>query len=425
MPTSKPNLTDEQSAALYLELAKRSCNGMVSRGIMEEVCSFFSVTSRTSWRIWKRGNDSHEVGQAANVRSKIKGHSGRRRVYAPSDIEAKVKAVELHKRQTYGSLAKETGLSEFLLWSYVKAKWMNRRSNWARPALSDQQRACRLAFCKNFVDMNYASYDVVHVDEKWFFMAKIRRKFLLWHDEAMVPRHVQNKSHITKVMFLVAVARPRGDWDGKVGCWPFVTKVQAQRTSRNRRAGELVLTPVSVTGAIYREYLCDLVLPAIKHKWAWPSNEHGTIFNQQDNAPAHSRLDDAEILAACNSDGWNIEMRFQPAKSPDLNVLDLGFFNSIQALQQRFECGTIEELIDAVKISFHELERLTLEKTFRTLHRVMQVIIEFKGDNRFKIPRSKKNEDESLALQLMHARIEEEERMDSLADLFGTVRFGE
>ncbi|CAK4684740.1 unnamed protein product [Aphanomyces euteiches] len=82
---------------------------------MEGVCSFFSVTSRTGWRIWKRGNESHEVGQAANVRSKIKGHSGRRRVYAPSDIEEKVKAVELHKRQTYRSLAKETGLSEFLL----------------------------------------------------------------------------------------------------------------------------------------------------------------------------------------------------------------------------------------------------------------------------------------------------------------------
>ncbi|KAE9221942.1 hypothetical protein PF002_g15424 [Phytophthora fragariae] len=42
-------------------------------------------------------------------------------------------------------------------------------------------------------------YDVVHLDEKWFY----KKKF------------VQSKRHIKKVMFLCAVARPRGDWDGK------------------------------------------------------------------------------------------------------------------------------------------------------------------------------------------------------------------
>ncbi|ETV91941.1 hypothetical protein H310_13731 [Aphanomyces invadans] len=43
----------------------------------------------------------------------------------------------------------------------------------------------------------------------------MRRRFYLWADEDNPPRHVQSKSHITKVMFWVAVAEPRSGWDGK------------------------------------------------------------------------------------------------------------------------------------------------------------------------------------------------------------------
>ena len=44
-------------------------------------------------------------------------------------------------------------------------------------------------------------------------------------------RTIQNKNFIGKVMFLVALARPRYDdegnltFDGKIGCWAMVTQV--------------------------------------------------------------------------------------------------------------------------------------------------------------------------------------------------------
>jgi hypothetical protein len=49
--------------------------------------------------------------------------------------------------------------------------------------------------------------------------------------EAPPKRRTRHKSHILKVMFLAAIARPRYDgagncvFDGKIGMWPFVERV--------------------------------------------------------------------------------------------------------------------------------------------------------------------------------------------------------
>ncbi|RHY01444.1 hypothetical protein DYB36_012473 [Aphanomyces astaci] len=217
------------------------------------------------------------------------------------------------------------------------------------------------------------------------------------------------KSHITKVMFLVAVARPRNGWDGKIGCWEITERVPAVRKSRNRPARSEVLRSVTVTKDVYRR---NMVVPAIKSKWIWTAGvENGRIILQHDNARPHILSGDAEFVAAEQHGGWDIRIENQPAQSPDLNVLDLGFFNSIQALQQTLECRTMEELIAAVKCSFMLLSPVTLEKTFMTLRRVMNVIIEANGCNRYKIPRSKVNAEDELALSMMNLRLEEEDRL--------------
>ncbi len=47
---------------------------------------------------------------------------------------------------------------------------------------------------------------------------------------------------------------------------------------------------------------------------------------------------DHDIVAACREGGWSIEVVCQPPNSPDLNILDLGFFRAVQTLQQRQNC---------------------------------------------------------------------------------------
>jgi hypothetical protein len=73
------------------------------------------------------------------------------------------------------------------------------------------------------------------------------------------------------------------------------------------------------------------VLPAIKAKW--PAEErHLPSFIQQDNARTHIDVNDPEFVAAAQCDGWSIQLTCQPPNSPDLNVLDLGFFCSYPSI---------------------------------------------------------------------------------------------
>ena len=66
-------------------------------------------------------------------------------------------------------------------------------------------------------------------------------------------------------------------------------------------------------------------------------------------------------------DGMSISLVQQPPKSPDFNILDLGFFNAIQSLQMRENIRSIDELIDVVERSFSELDHASLTNSFLTL----------------------------------------------------------
>jgi len=56
--------------------------------------------------------------------------------------------------------------------------------------------------------------------------------------------------------------------------------------------------------------------------------------------------------------GFDIRLVRQPPNSPDLNVLDLGFFRSIQALQHKKSLNSVDDLVDAVQKSFEEYDTI-------------------------------------------------------------------
>ncbi|GMF26661.1 unnamed protein product [Phytophthora lilii] len=98
--------------------------------------------------------------------------------------------------------------------------------------------------------------------------------------------------------------------------------------------------------------------PAIRSKWVWKKDKilgvhiQVPIVVQQDNAKPHVMVNDPEVLAAGQSDGWNITMLAQPAQSPDLNTLDCGVFNAIQSLQSFTVPRKPEYLIKEVERAF-------------------------------------------------------------------------
>src|SRR5690242_8698016 len=115
--------------------------------------------------------------------------------------------------------------------------------------------------------------DVVHVDEKWFNMTKVKKTFYLGSTESIPHRQCKSKTFIEKIMFLAAVARPRWDtfrnktFDGKLSMWPFITVELAQRASKHRKKGTLITKPVNVTRKEYSDFIINKVIPAIKAKW--------------------------------------------------------------------------------------------------------------------------------------------------------------
>ena len=116
------------------------------------------------------------------------------------------------------------------------------------------------------------------------------------------------------VTFLAAVARPRRNtvdhqnFDGNIAIFPFTMEVEARRNSRNRAAGTMMTTLVTVNKEAYIEKVLDDVFPAIKAKWP---GAPGEIFVQQNKAPAQTVADDPNIVVAGTAGGWNVRLIHQ------------------------------------------------------------------------------------------------------------------
>jgi len=106
-----------------------------------------------------------------------------------------------------------------------------------------------------------------HGDEKWY----------------PPEQHVKHKSHITKVMFLCAMARPcrlhNRWWNGKIGIWPVGFCRAAVHDSVNRPAGTQLFEPESIDMDECRCMSIGNVLPAIPTEFpACEMNRHKHII---------------------------------------------------------------------------------------------------------------------------------------------------
>ncbi|XP_074319613.1 uncharacterized protein LOC141656565 [Silene latifolia] len=179
------------------------------------------------------------------------------------------------------------------------------------------------------------------MDEKWFYITYDGHKFYVVAGEELPYRSCQSKRYITKVMFMCTVSRPIYSEDG--------------------------------------ELLFDGKIGSSKH-----------ISIQQDNARPHIKNNDPEFMVVANSDGFKIELIFQPPNSPDLNVNDLGYFRALQSLLSKQAAKSVDELCNSVMQSFVNYTHIKLNNIFLTLQSVMVEIIKSKGHNDFAIPHTKK-----------------------------------
>ena len=151
------------------------------------------------------------------------------------------------------------------------------------------------------------------------------------------------------------------------------------------------MKPVNVNAKLHKEFMLVKVLPAIHRKWPLACRKE-PIWINEDNSRCHPEATQLAVQEAAASRGWDICGRPQPANSPDFNVLDLGFFNSIQSLHCKSSLKTIDELVKNVHKAFKDTKKETLENTFMSLQLCMELSLERGGNNTYKLGHRKKDE---------------------------------
>ena len=234
----------------------------------------------------------------------------------------------------------------------------------------------------------------IHVDESWFYLQKTSNRIRTMPG-VVIPDHprTQHKSHIMKVMFLVAMARPQvtpdGTWfDGKIGMWPCTQRVVTQRASVNRPRGVLETKPKAVDAAFYIHLFTRVggVLAKIKEKMPWLQQSGHVI--QHDGAGPHTEHTENTINDFGSRDGWNISIHKQPPQSPDLNILDLGLFASMKSRQSDLMLGakTIDALITKIRTVFDEYPGRKLDSIWAHQFDCYTEILKCNGENTYKAP---------------------------------------
>ena len=173
-------------------------------------------------------------------------------------------------------------------------------------------------------------------------------------------------------------------WDRKLGIWPIGDWELAKCKPKNRPRGTLVWKNEVVTKEVYRELLISKLLPAIIEKWPQTDRLSRKIYIQQDGAKSHIGEDDKEFKDTLAEQDIKMELYTQVANSPDVNLLDLGFFQAIQSFNNVVPKNE-EELIHMVSVAYDNYPRDKLNHTWLTLQSVFNQIILNHGDNDYNI----------------------------------------
>lgn len=396
----RTNLTEKQRHRVIEHLLKGSNHGALQKGDLAQAAEMWSCGMKQISRLWKRYQLQVSDGVSnVDLRNKRFGTSGRKLVDFAKLDEA-LRKVPLKNRTTQRTVAAELGISQQVLQRNFDKIDIRASKRFLRLLLTDAAKTRRLQWALSWIrsgpggSRRFATMDNIYM---------VRRKIVLCEEagRGVLPRRWRRS---TRAQGPTQISPKEGDVPccccaptQKHGRKPGLRRQNRYRSIHHaggsppklqeQSCGDYGTTMVEVTKEVCKQKLLDDVFPAIKAKWPGGPAE---FFFQQDNAPSHNIGDDPDIVAAGTEGGWNIKLLNQPPNSPDTNNLDLGFFNSIQSLQDQTTINTVDELIEEVKRAFETQTADTLARVWMTYHAVLEQILLAKGDNGFKLPHLRK-----------------------------------
>jgi hypothetical protein len=201
----------------------RNGPGHLKFGVTKQLSQELEVPDRVLRRIWKNG-----LGGIGNVVNKKAGRCGRKRVELDA---ASLVAIPLPQRTTLRDVAANLNMSLTTVHARLQQKEFRHRTSDLKPDLTLANLKARIQYCLDNLEPHSlpddptfkAMFNVVHIDEKWFYRTRKSQGFYMGNNEENPKRSTRNKNYIEKIMFLAAVARPRFDsdgnctFDGKIG----------------------------------------------------------------------------------------------------------------------------------------------------------------------------------------------------------------
>ena len=139
---------------------------------------------------------------------------------------------------------------------------------------------------------------------------------------------MQSRKYVQKVMALSAVARPCGDFDGRIGLYGVAHDKIAMRDSKHHTRCDVYKIDCDMNGDMFYRIVTEELLPNIREKMI----DFDVVYVQMDGVPPHiRRLKDlheagAERRQIGGKQAPRVKFVQQPANSPDVNVNDLCFF---------------------------------------------------------------------------------------------------
>lgn len=199
-PHLSKNLTPEQRKIAFSRLLARSSNFRLEYGAIKQISTDFGCSARTIARLWKRGVEGLRQGKTDAFLARRRGRCGRKRLFtAPQAVQLweRIELIPLAERTDFRTLAERTGISKSTLVRSFKDKLFRRHTSVLRPLLTNNNRIERLKFASSFVDESTGLFSPflnhVHVDEKWFYMRRVKQKYYLSPREEDPPPHHQEQ----------------------------------------------------------------------------------------------------------------------------------------------------------------------------------------------------------------------------------------
>lgn len=279
---------------------------------------------------------------------------------------------------------------------YAKVLGVHEESKYVKPKLTEKNKIERLKWVLSKIDVSdpndlryYHQNNIVHVDEKWMYVERLRKTVKSLPDHEDYPHDtVQHKSHRQKVMITAALTEPTETFDGKIAMIAHGDWVEAQRSSANRPRGTLEFKGKNVDadefydGQTKEGGILDMIVEKMQPE--------EFVQIQVDNAPAHTGQGVKERLQAFIENN-HLEMEYvnQPANSPDFNMLDLALFNALQKNTDRIKKSKSPTIMNLLESCLEALEKYSaqlLKIAFGHLFACYNETLKIMGDNRYKSP---------------------------------------